>query len=236
MLLVSSVAAVILPVAVQGLGQADGEVATGKLPQGTRVPILPGVDQRRLCRRKRRCSALGQHLPHLLQMCLWGTDFLGPHPALCPAPVTFGAEQGRWLKGACATAEDQHRHFHALQDCAPAGASPGEKKDPNPCCRSTFCWQNTILEPGDLGRGSSAEEHMEMESPNKLATPSLLPSPPATPVPEAEPWPGVQGCLGSSSFPGAEPFPSEPSKTASGRALFINIPQLSMAEACFRSS
>lgn len=133
-LLVSSVAAVILPVAVQGLGQADGEVAAGKLPQGTRVPVLPGVDQRRLCRRKRRCSARGQHLPHPSQMLrLRGAELLGPHPALCPAPVTFGAERGRGLKGARAAAEDQHRHSGALRDRAPAGASPGEKKDPNPC-------------------------------------------------------------------------------------------------------
>lgn len=56
-LLVGSVVAVVHPVAVQGLGQAHGEVAAGKLPQGTRVPV-PGVRHKRLCQRKRRCSAL----------------------------------------------------------------------------------------------------------------------------------------------------------------------------------
>lgn len=47
---------------------------------------------------------------------------------------------------------------------------------------------------GDLGRGSSAEEHVEMESTKKLATPSLLPSTPSTPVPKEQPCPWVQSC------------------------------------------
>lgn len=56
-LLISAVVAVVHPVTVQGLGQADREIATGKLPQGTHVPITGGSGKR-LCRGKRGCSVL----------------------------------------------------------------------------------------------------------------------------------------------------------------------------------
>lgn len=95
--------------------------------------------------------------------------------------------------------------------------------------QSAFSWQNATLETGDLGRGSSAEEHVEMESTKKLATSSLLPSIPRTaPSLRHSPVPGCKATGAALAFLVLSPF-HQSHQPASSRALLAHTQPFPMA-------